>query len=37
LKEILKISKEVIKENKLNPRFINNDFKNLTSVQIIKE
>lgn len=37
LKDILKISKKVIKEKELNPRFINKDFKNLTSIQIIKE
>lgn len=37
LKEILKISKEVIKSNGLNPRFINQDFKNVSSVAVIKE
>lgn len=37
LKEILKISKKIIKENWLNPRFINQDFKNISSVAIIKE
>lgn len=36
-KEILKISKKVIKEHSLNPRFINQDFKNISSVAIIKE
>ena len=37
LKEILKISKNIIKSASLNPRFINQDFKNVSSVQIIKE
>ncbi len=36
-KEMLKISKKVIKEHALNPRFINQDFKNISSVAIIKE
>ena len=36
-KEMLKISKKVIKEHSLNPRFINQDFKNISSVAIIKE
>lgn len=37
LKDFLKISKKVIKNFWLNPRFINQDFKNLASVVIIKE
>ena len=37
LKDILKISKSVIKSHNLNPRFINQDFKNISSVAIIKE
>jgi len=37
LKEILKISKKIIKESSLNPRFINKDFKNISSILIIKE
>ena len=37
LKKLLKISKSIIKSASLNPRFINQDFKNVTSVQIIKE
>lgn len=37
LKELLKISKNIIKSASLNPRFINQDFKNVTSVQVIKE
>ena len=37
LKDILKTSKKVIKSAWLNPRFINGDFKNTSSVAIIKE
>ena len=37
VKELLKISKQVIKSFSLNPRFINQDFKNISSVAIIKE
>lgn len=36
-KELLKVSKKVIKEYGKNPRFINQDFKNISSVAIIKE
>lgn len=36
-KELLKISKKIIKEHGKNPRFINQDFKNISSVAIIKE
>lgn len=36
-KELLKISKKVIKEYGKNPRFINGEFKNISSVAIIKE
>lgn len=36
-KELLKISKKVIKEHGKNPRFINGEFKNISSVAIIKE
>lgn len=36
-KELLKISKKVIKEYWKNPRFINSEFKNISSVAIIKE
>lgn len=37
LKEYLKVSKEVIKAHGFNPRFVNGDFKNISSVAIIKE
>ena len=37
LKEILKISKNVVKSLWLNPRFINKDDKNISSVMIVKE
>ena len=36
-KDFLKISKKVIKKHEKNPRFINQDFKNISSVAIIKE
>lgn len=36
-KELLRISKKIIKEHGKNPRFINQDFKNISSVAIIKE
>lgn len=36
-KDFLRISKKVIKELGKNPRFINQDFKNISSVAIIKE
>ena len=36
-KDFLKISKKVIKKLGKNPRFINQDFKNISSVAIIKE
>jgi len=37
LKELLKISKEIIKKSWFNPRFVNKDFKNISSTIIIKE
>lgn len=37
VKDLLKLSKNIIKEHGKNPRFINQDFKNISSVQIIKE
>lgn len=36
-KEVLKASKSIVKAFKLNPRFVNNEIKNLSSVAIIKE
>jgi len=37
LKDVLKVSKKIIKDSWFNPRFINQDFKNISSVAIIKE
>lgn len=37
LKNLLKLSKTVIKSHNLNPRFVNTDFKNVSSVVIVKE
>ncbi len=37
IKELLKTSKEIVKNTWLNPRFVNKDFKNISSTIIIKE
>lgn len=37
IKELLKTSKEIVKNAWLNPRFVNKDFKNISSTIIIKE
>lgn len=37
LKDILKVSKKIIKDSWFNPRFVNQNFKNIASVAIIKE